>query len=222
MRALVALLLCAAPGPRTDGTWFPSKIAAKVVAGTATSIDLGSFVVFSAADVHIGYGMDDENRSWRAGAGGLEVKSGDDWRPLVWTPVKDGVVKTDIFRAGAIEELTFISKTVAQLENEKSERLKAALLAKVAGKWSGGGHALDLSASPALDGKPVRLAAVPCQLHCESQSKVPCAEVGEVGDSKLYLLQGKKLVEVSLEGACGGGEGGGVEFIEGAAALERK
>src|SRR5688572_4280080 len=107
----VVVILCAAPGPRTDGTWFPSKTAARVVAGTATDLDLSSGIVFTATEVNIGYGMDDETRSWRAGAAGLEVKSGDDWRPLKWAPVKDGVVKSDIKQAGTLEELTFVAKS---------------------------------------------------------------------------------------------------------------
>ncbi len=218
----LALLLSLTAGPRTDGVWLPSKLAAKALAGTATELDLGLAVVFSASEVWVGYGMEDETRSWRSSESGLEVRSGDEWRKLEWRPVREGVVKTDVKHVGSLEELTFVAKSLDELKRAKTEKLLSSLLAKIGGRWGAGSHLLDLGPSPTLDGKPVPLRAAPCNLRCEGKTALPCAEVGELGNSQLFLLQAKKLVEVTIAGACGEGEGAGVELVEGGAVYERR
>lgn len=218
----LTLLLSLTAGPRTDGIWLPSKLASKAVAGTASELDLGMAVVFTATEVNVGYGMEDETRTWRSNDTGLEVRAGDEWRKLEWKPVRDGVVKTDLKQAGTLEELTFVSKTLAQLRRERTDKLKTALLQKVSGKWAAGTRMLELGAASLLDGKPVQVRAQLCNVRCEGKTALPCVEIGELGDSNLYLQQGKKLVEVRIEGACSEGDGAGVELVEGGTVYERR
>lgn len=218
----LALFLSLSAAPRTDGVWLPTKLAAKAAAGTASELDLGQAVVFSRAEVNVGYGQEDETRSWRVQGEGLEVRSGDEWRVLQWKPVREGVVKSDLKQAGVLEELVFVPQTLEQLRRARTDKAKTALLAKVSGRWASGSRLLELGEASVLDGKPVRLRATPCNLRCEGKTALPCAELGELGDSNLYLLQGKKLVEVRIEGACGEGDGAGVELVEGGVVYERR
>jgi hypothetical protein len=218
---LVAAFLLAAPAVRTDGTYFPTRIGAKVNAGTASELELSQGIAFTATEVNIGYGQEDETRSWRSTEAGLEVKAGDEWRPLVWKEGKGGAVKSDIKQAGTLEELVFVAKTVETLRRERTAKSLATLLGRVSGTWSSAGRTLVLGPSSTLDGKRVAVRAAPCNLHCEAGTAL-CADVGEVGDSHLFLLQGKKLVEVSIEGACGSGEGAGVERVEGGLVFDKR
>lgn len=219
----LALVLHAVPDVRPDGVWLPSKVAAAVAKGTATELDLSTGVAFNATEVTIGYGMEDETRSWRTTeAGGLEVRSGEDWRPLQWKEGKKGTVKTDIKRAGELEELTFVPGTIDQLKKDRLDKLRSSLLAKLAGKWVAAGHTLELSAQPLYDGKPVAVRSAPCNYKCEGKAPAQCAEVGDPGESRLLLPSGKKLIEVAIEGSCGVTEGTGVEPVEGGLTFEKK
>lgn len=221
MLALTLLVVAAAPDVRPDGVWYPSKIAAAIAKGTASEIDLAFGVAFGPTEVTIGYGMEDETRSWRATeGGGLEVRSGEDWRPLQWKEVnaKKGIVKSDVRRAGELEELTWVAGTVAELSKARSERLKQGLLAKLAGNWAAPGHTLILGPRSALDGKVVQVRSLGCNWKCESNDEGVCPEI----DGKLYFPQGKRLVEVAIEGSCGAPAGAGVEPVPGGLTFDRK
>lgn len=218
----LAVLLCAAPDVHPDGVWFHPKIAAAINKGTVSELDLATGVAFSATEVFIGYGMEDETRSWRATDTGLEVRSGEDWRPLQWKEGKKGAVKMDIKRAGELEDYVLVPGTLDQLKKDRAARLNASLLAKVSGTYVGGGHTLVLGAASTLDGKPVPVRSAECNWKCEGKLPAQCADVGEAGESHLLLPSGKKLVEVAIEGSCGIPGGTGVEPVEGGWSFEKK
>ncbi len=219
----LTLILLAAPDVRPDGVWYPTKIAAAIAKGTVTDLDLAMGVAFKATEVDIGYGMEDETRSWRVTDGGaLEVRSGEDWRPLQWKEGKKGTVKTDIKRAGELEELTWVAGSVQQLTQDRADRQKAALLGRVSGTWTAAGQTLVLGPKSTLDGKPIATRSAGCNWKCEGATEGQCLALGEVGESRLFFLSGKKLIEVAIEGACGIPGGAGVEPVSGGTTFDRK
>ena len=220
--ALALLLLSAAPDVHPEGVWFHPKIAAAITKGNVSELDLATGVAFSATEVFIGYGMEDETRSWRATEAGLEVRSGEDWRPLQWKEGKKGVVRMDIKRAGELEDYVLVPGTLDQLQKDRAARLTGALLAKVSGTWLAGTHTLVLGATSTMDGKPVAVRSAECNWKCEGKVPAQCVDVGEHGESKLLLPSGKKLIEVAIEGSCGIPGGAGVEPVEGGLTFDKK
>lgn len=94
--APAALVLVPAPLPKTTGAYLRVAAADKLLAGTAELPDIREGVEFDATRVLLQWPLENETGDWRqASDGGLEMKRGNAFQPLVWQTGSNGVVTTD-------------------------------------------------------------------------------------------------------------------------------
>jgi len=216
---VVGLLLSATvlAAPRTDGIYVAPSHVGLIDSPAVSADELGliEYLSFTPKSVTVHFVVESTTFEVRAAKGGLEVKQGSDWAPLLWQELADGAVETDLLHGR--EQLRFVKGTLEKREQAAKQAFTRAQLKRLAGKYGEKDEAITLDASGGQRGKQrLALAATQCVPRCSTFFRSVCLTTPEL----VLLETAEGLLRLPAGFDLCVGYGSGIE-TEGGVALRR-